>query len=111
MAVTRHLVPIAAVTSNEWEAERAANLSAPSRAIRLRLPGMRARGRGRILDISPIHGLFASAGRLGQVNARTALIRRMRAFVRPEVVAAMVVFLCSPAGDDATEATLPTAGD
>jgi 3-hydroxybutyrate dehydrogenase len=33
-----------------------------------------------------------------------------RRFIRPEAVAAMVAFLCSPAGDDITGATLPMDG-
>lgn len=155
------------MTPNTWDAERAANPSAPSHATRLRLPGRRVHGWGRTLDISSIHGLFASAGRLGQVTAKTALIRRTRAvakgrirdgatctvlrpgstprpaiethiaagmaargktdceaavrdvlagkqpirrIVRPKAVATMVVVLCSPAGDDVTEPTLPIAG-
>ncbi len=166
-AVTRHLMPIEAMTAAAWEADLAVNLSAPFHAIRLALPGMRARGWGRIVNMSSVYGLFASAGRVGYVTTKTGLIGLTRAvametirdgitcnalcpgstptpaieariaanmeargetdrdaairdflaekqptrrFVRPEAVAAMVAFLCSPAGDDITGATLPLDG-
>ncbi|GGJ44479.1 SDR family oxidoreductase [Neoroseomonas lacus] len=166
-AVVRHLIPIEVMTPAEWEADLAVNLSAPFHAIRLALPSMRARGWGRIINMSSVYGLFATAGRVGYVTTKTALIGLTRAvametiqdgitcnalcpgstptpaiearitagmlargesdreaairdflagkqptrrFVQPEAVAAMVAFLCSPAGDDITGATLPMDG-
>ena len=166
-AVTRHLVSIEAMTPAEWETDLAVNLSAPFHAIRLALPGMRARGWGRIVNMSSVYGLFATAGRVGYVTTKTALIGLTRAvametiqdgitcnalcpgstptpaieariaagmaargetdrdaairdflagkqptrrFVQTDAVAAMVAFLCSPAGDDMTGATLPMDG-
>jgi 3-hydroxybutyrate dehydrogenase len=166
-AVTRHLLPIERMTTTAWDADLAVNLSAPFHAIRLALPGMRARGWGRIVNMSSVYGLFGGAGRVGYVTTKTALIGLTRAvametvhqgitcnaicpgstptpaiesriaatmaargetdrdaatrdflagkqptrrFIRPEAIAAMVVFLCSPAGDDITGAALPIDG-
>jgi 3-hydroxybutyrate dehydrogenase len=166
-AVTRHLLPIEQMTRAAWDADLAVNLSAPFHAIRLALPGMRARGWGRIVNMSSVYGLFGAAGRVGYVTTKTALIGLTRAvametlrdgitcnaicpgstptpaidariaagmaargqtdrdaavadflggkqptrrFIRPEAIAAMVTFLCSPAGDDITGAALPIDG-
>jgi 3-hydroxybutyrate dehydrogenase len=78
-AVTRHLVPIEALTPAAWEEDLAVNLSAPFHAIRLALPGMRARGWGRIVNMSSVYGLFGTAGRVGYVTTKTALIGLTRA--------------------------------
>jgi 3-hydroxybutyrate dehydrogenase len=166
-AVTRHLLPIEQMTPAAWDADLAVNLSAPFHAIRRALPGMRARGWGRIVNMSSVYGLFGGAGRVGYVTTKTALIGLTRAvametvqdgitcnalcpgstptpaiesriaagmaargqtdrdaaiaeflgakqptrrFIRPEAIAAMVVFVCSPAGDDITGAALPIDG-
>jgi 3-hydroxybutyrate dehydrogenase len=166
-AVTRHLLPIEAFTPADWDADLAVNLSAPFHAIRLALPAMRARGWGRIVNMSSVYGLFGTAGRAGYVTTKTALIGLTRAvametlrdgitcnaicpgstptpaieariaagmaargetdrdaavadflaekqptrrFVAPTAVAAMVGFLCSPAGNDITGAALPIDG-
>ncbi|NMJ43355.1 SDR family oxidoreductase [Roseomonas sp. JC162] len=78
-AVTRHLLPIEAFTPAAWEADLAVNLSAPFHAIRLALPGMRARRWGRIVNMSSVYGLFGTAGRAGYVTTKTALIGLTRA--------------------------------
>jgi len=78
-AVTRHLAPIEAMTPDDWETDLAVNLSAPFHAIRLALPAMRARGWGRIINMSSVYGLFGVAGRAGYVTTKTALIGLTRA--------------------------------
>ena len=55
------------------------NLNAAFHTIRLALPGMRARGWGRIVNLSSIYGLRGVAGRAGYVTTKTALIGLTRA--------------------------------
>lgn len=78
-AVTRHFGPIEALEPEGWDLDIAVNLSAAFHTIRLALPGMRARGFGRILNISSIYGLVGAAGRAGYVATKTALIGLTRA--------------------------------
>lgn len=78
-AVIRHLVPIEAMTAAAWDTDLAVNISAPFHAIRRALPGMRARGWGRIVNMSSVYGLFGVAGRVGYVTTKTALIGLTRA--------------------------------
>lgn len=78
-AVTRHFGPVDALAPEDWDADVAVNLTAAFHAIRLTLPGMRARGWGRILNMSSIFGLIGAAGRAGYVTTKTALIGLTRA--------------------------------
>ena len=78
-AVVRHFGPVEALAPADWDADIAVNLSAAFHTIRLALPGMRARGWGRILNMSSVYGLFGVAGRAGYVTTKTALIGLTRA--------------------------------
>ena len=78
-AVTRHFAPIEAMAPGDWDADIAVNLSAAFHLIRLALPGMRARGWGRIVNMSSIYGLIGATGRVGYVVSKTALIGLTRA--------------------------------
>ncbi|GGG48570.1 beta-D-hydroxybutyrate dehydrogenase [Caldovatus sediminis] len=78
-AVTRHFGPVDALAPADWDADIAVNLTAAFHAIRLTLPGMRARGWGRILNMSSVYGLIGAAGRAGYVTTKTALIGLTRA--------------------------------
>ena len=78
-AVVRHFGPIEALAPADWDADIAVNLSAAFHTIRLALPGMKARGWGRILNMSSVYGLFGAAGRAGYVTTKTALIGLTRA--------------------------------
>jgi 3-hydroxybutyrate dehydrogenase len=78
-AVVRHFGPVEALAPADWDADIAVNLSAAFHTIRLALPGMRARGWGRILNMSSVYGLFGAAGRAGYVTTKTALIGLTRA--------------------------------
>lgn len=73
-AVTRHFGPVEAMDPAGWDMDLAVNLSAAFHAIRLALPGMRAGGHGRILNISSIYGLVGAAGRIGYVATKHGLI-------------------------------------
>jgi len=78
-AVVRQFGPIEAMAPEGWNRSLAVNLTAPFHLIRLTLPGMRARGFGRIVNVSSIYGLIGSANRADYVTTKTALIGLTRA--------------------------------
>ena len=57
-----------------WDAVIAINLSAAFHTARLALPGMKARGWGRVINIASTHGLVASAGKSAYVAAKHGLV-------------------------------------
>lgn len=73
-AASRHFGPVEATEPADWDADIAVNLSAAFHLIRLALPGMRARGWGRIVNMASIYGLVGAPGRIGYVTTKTALI-------------------------------------
>jgi 3-hydroxybutyrate dehydrogenase len=139
-----------------WDAIIAINLSSAFHAMRVALPGMKARGWGRVINVASAHGLVGSAGKSAYVAAKhgivgltkvsalecatsgvtvnaicpgwvlTPLVQKQidaRAaagnitvaeaqtqllaekepslrFTTPEQLAALAVFMCSPAGDN-----------
>ncbi len=78
-AATRHFAPVEEMPPADWDADIAVNLSAAFHLIRLTLPAMRRQGFGRIVNISSIYGLVGTAGRVGYVTTKTALIGLTRA--------------------------------
>ncbi|MET0653230.1 MAG: SDR family oxidoreductase [Hyphomicrobiaceae bacterium] len=78
-AVARHFAPIEKLTPAEWEQSLAVNLSAPFHIVRLVLPMMRARGWGRIFNLSSYYGSRGAENRIGYVTTKTALIGMTRA--------------------------------
>jgi 3-hydroxybutyrate dehydrogenase len=78
-AVVRHFAPVEQLTPAEWEQSLAVNLSAPFHLARLVLPMMRARGFGRILNLSSYYGVRGAENRIGYVTTKTALIGMTRA--------------------------------
>ena len=59
---------------DRWDAVIAINLSGAFYAIRAALPGMQARGYGRIINISSAHGLVASKEKSAYVAAKHGLL-------------------------------------
>ena len=84
-AVVRHTSPIETFGTDAWADSLAVNLSAAFHTIRLALPAMKARGWGRIINVSSIYGQRGAANRVGYVTTKTALIGLTRA-VALEVV-------------------------
>jgi 3-hydroxybutyrate dehydrogenase len=84
-AVVRHTAPIESFDVDAWNESLAVNLSAAFHTIRLALPGMKARGWGRIINMSSIYAQRGAANRAGYVTTKTALIGLTRA-VALEVV-------------------------
>lgn len=78
-AVIRHFQPIEAFTAAQWEASLAVNLSAAFHAARLSLPGMKAKGWGRIVNLSSIYGARGAENRIDYVTTKTALLGMTRA--------------------------------
>jgi 3-hydroxybutyrate dehydrogenase len=165
-AVTRHFAPIDQFPVDAWEKALAVNVSAAFHLVRLALPAMRARGWGRVVNMTSIYGERGTVNRIDYVTSKSALLGFTRAvametlrdgitcnavspgsvltpgtdvrvrqicndqgversqaerqfldgkqpsgrFVRPEDVAAVVVFLCGPAARDITGSVLPVDG-
>ena len=78
-AVIRHFGPIEAQKPEDWDQDIAVNLTAAFHTIRLALPGMRARGWGRIFNLSSVYGMRGAAGRVGYVVTKHALLGLTRA--------------------------------
>ena len=78
-AVVRHFSPIEDFPSERWDQALAVNLTAAFRAVQLSLPGMRARGWGRIFNMSSAYGSRAIANRIDYVTTKTALLGFTRA--------------------------------
>lgn len=78
-AVVRHFSPIDAFSMEAWNTAIAVNLTAPFMLIRGLLPGMKARNRGRIINVSSIYGTRGAVNRSDYVTTKTALLGLTRA--------------------------------
>src|SRR5690606_25294671 len=70
----QHVARVEAFPVEKWDAIIAINLSAAFHAIRRALPGMQARGHGRIVNIASVHGLVASVEKSAYVAAKHGII-------------------------------------
>ena len=70
----QHVAPIESFPTDRWDAVIALNLSAAFHAIRCAMPGMKARGWGRIVNIASAHGLVASAEKVAYVAAKHGIL-------------------------------------
>ena len=59
-AGTQHVAPLDAFPPDKWDLIIALNLSAPFHAMRAVIPGMKAKGWGRIINTASAHSLVAS---------------------------------------------------
>lgn len=78
-AVVRHFSPIEAFSPADWDMSIAVNLTAAFHTARLALPAMRARGWGRIVNLSSYYGFRGAENRIDYVTTKTALIGMTRA--------------------------------
>lgn len=78
-AVVRHFAPIEDFPSERWEAALAVNVSAAFYAIKLALPGMRARNFGRIFNMTSVYGSRGTASRVDYATTKAALLGLTRA--------------------------------
>jgi len=70
----QHVAPIEEFPPEKWDAIIAINLSAVFHATRAALPGMKARGWGRIVNIASAHGLIASPFKGAYVAAKHGVV-------------------------------------
>ncbi len=70
----QHTAPIESFPRERWDAVLAINLSAAFHAMQAVIPGMKAAGWGRIINIASAHGLVASAQKSAYVAAKHGLI-------------------------------------
>ncbi len=74
----QHTAPMADMPRAKWDAILAINLSAAFDTMRLALPGMAARGYGRVVNIASVHGLVASVNKAPYVAAKFGLVGMSR---------------------------------
>lgn len=70
----QHTARVEDFPAERWDAILAINLSAAFHLARAVLPGMRARGHGRIVHIASVHGLVASVDKGAYVAAKHGLV-------------------------------------
>jgi 3-hydroxybutyrate dehydrogenase len=70
----QHVAPIDEFPPAKWDAILAINLSAAFHAMRTAIPGMKARGWGRIFNIASAHGLVASPFKSAYVAAKHGMV-------------------------------------
>lgn len=70
----QHVAPVEAFPVERWDAIIAINLNSVFHATRLALPGMKARGWGRIINVASVHGLVASAQKSAYVAAKHGVV-------------------------------------
>jgi len=66
----QHVSPVETFPPEKWDAVIAINLSAAFHTIRLALPGMKAKGWGRIINTASAHSLVASPNKSAYVAAK-----------------------------------------
>jgi 3-hydroxybutyrate dehydrogenase len=70
----QYVAPVDEFPPAKWDAILAINLSSAFHAIRLALPGMKAKGYGRIVNIASAHGLVASPFKSAYVAAKHGIV-------------------------------------
>jgi 3-hydroxybutyrate dehydrogenase len=70
----QHVAAVQDFPAERWDAIIAINLSSAFHATRVALPGMLARGWGRIVNVASVHGLVASANKSAYVAAKHGLV-------------------------------------
>jgi 3-hydroxybutyrate dehydrogenase len=70
----QYVAPIADFPADKWDAIIAINLSSAFHAMHAAIPGMKARGWGRIINIASAHGLVGSAEKSAYVAAKHGIV-------------------------------------
>ena len=68
------VAPIEEFPDEKWDAITAINLSATFHTIKAALPGMKAKGWGRIINIASAHGLVASPYKVAYIAAKHGVV-------------------------------------
>jgi 3-hydroxybutyrate dehydrogenase len=74
LAGIQHVAAVEDFPVERWDSIIAINLSSVFHATRLSLPGMRAKGWGRIVNIASVHGQVGSVGKAAYVAAKHGVI-------------------------------------
>ena len=70
----QHVADVDQFPVERWDAILAINLSSAFHTMRLALPGMKARGWGRIINVASVHGLVASSAKSAYVAAKHGVV-------------------------------------
>jgi 3-hydroxybutyrate dehydrogenase len=70
----QYVAPIEEFPIEKWDSIIAINLSAAFHAMRLVIPGMRAKNWGRVISIASAHGLVGSAQKVAYVAAKHGIV-------------------------------------
>ncbi len=70
----QHVAEVDQFPVDRWDAVIAINLSSAFHTMRLALPGMKARGWGRIINIASVHGLVGSTAKSAYVAAKHGIV-------------------------------------
>ena len=70
----QHTAPLAEMPPEKWDAILAINLSAAFHTMRAAMPGMAARGYGRVINIASVHGIVASKEKAPYCAAKFGLV-------------------------------------
>jgi 3-hydroxybutyrate dehydrogenase len=70
----QYTAPVDEFPVERWDAIIAINLSSVFHATRVALPGMKARGWGRIINVASVHGLVASTHKVAYVAAKHGVV-------------------------------------
>jgi len=73
-AGVQHAAPLADQPAQMWDNIIALNLSAAFHTMQAALPGMAARGYGRVINIASVHGLVASKDKAPYVTSKFGLV-------------------------------------
>lgn len=70
----QHTAPLETFALERWDAIQAVNLRAPFLLTQAALPGMRAAGWGRVINVASVHGLVGSVHKAAYVAAKHGLV-------------------------------------
>ncbi|MBB6599445.1 3-hydroxybutyrate dehydrogenase [Luteimonas sp. MC1825] len=70
----QHAVPLAEMPLAKWDDIIAINLSATFHTMRLAMPGMAARGFGRVINVASVHGLVGSVNKAPYVASKHGVL-------------------------------------
>jgi 3-hydroxybutyrate dehydrogenase len=96
-AGTQHVAPIEQFPVEKWDLILALNLSAAFHTVRLALPGMKARGWGRIINIASAHSLVASPNKVAYVAAKHGLAGLTKTVALETATSGVTINCISPA--------------
>jgi 3-hydroxybutyrate dehydrogenase len=92
----QHVAPIDQFPVEKWDLILALNLSAAFHTIRLALPGMKARGWGRIINTASAHSLVASPNKAPYVAAKHGIAGLTKAVALETATSGVTVNCISP---------------